>query len=117
MDERLRLGDFEGVVLKAIIANSSNAYGVTIRQYTERIVARSVSIGAVYTTLDRLHTKGYVRSWDGEPDPKRGGRRKRFYVVEGAGLRAMEQKALEVMERAAIWNEVGASGEYRASAG
>ena len=110
MEERqkLKLGDFEGVILKAINSNANNAYGVTIRQEADRILGRIVAIGAVYTTLDRLEEKGYVRSWEGEPDPKRGGRRKKFYVIEGSGLRAMEQKALDVKRTAEIWgDEVG----------
>jgi len=110
MDERLRLGDFEGVILKAINANANNAYGVTIRQEADSILGRVVAIGAVYTTLDRLEEKGYVRSWEGEPDAKRGGRRKKFYAIEGSGLRAMEQKALEVKKTAAIWGGDEAGG-------
>jgi PadR family transcriptional regulator, regulatory protein PadR len=110
MDEKLRLGDFEGVVLKCVHANGQNAYGVPIRQMAEEMVGRTVSIGAVYTTLDRLEEKGYVRSWEGEPDARRGGRRKRFYVVEGAGLRAMEAKALDVQKTAALWGKPGLAG-------
>ena len=110
MDERLKLGDFEGVILKAINTNRENAYGVTIRQTADLLTGRTTAIGAVYTTLDRLEEKGYVKSWDGEPDAKRGGRRKKFYAIEGAGLRAMEQKALDVKRQAELWGDTGIEG-------
>ncbi len=68
-----------------------NAYGVTIhREITER-TGREVSLGAVYTTLDRLQRKGYVSSHWGEPTEERGGRAKRYFRIEAPGQRAMEQ--------------------------
>jgi PadR family transcriptional regulator len=107
MDEQLKLGDFEGAILMSVYANGDNAYGVTIRQEADSILGKTAAIGAVYTTLDRLEKKGFVRSWEGDPDAKRGGRRKKYYAVEGAGLRALQQKAQAVKQAALVWANLG----------
>jgi PadR family transcriptional regulator len=79
------LGEFEELVLLAIIALEGNAYGVTLRQHLEKEAGRTVSYGALYTTLDRLERKGFVSSWYGGATATRGGRSKRFFQVEGLG--------------------------------
>jgi PadR family transcriptional regulator PadR len=79
------LGPFEEAVLLTVLSLSSDAYGVRIRQQVETAVERSISIGALYTTLERLERKGYISASVGEPTPERGGRAKRFYRIEGAG--------------------------------
>jgi DNA-binding PadR family transcriptional regulator len=69
----------------------NRAYGVTVRQEIELRTRREVAIGAVYATLDRLETKGYVRSHYGDPTPERGGRSKRFFRVTGKGVAALNR--------------------------
>ena len=84
------MGEFERAVLLAVIRLGEDAYGVRIRQELENRLRRAVSFGAVYTTLDRLEEKGMVSSQLGEPTAQRGGRAKKFFRVEPAGLRALE---------------------------
>lgn len=88
-DKREYLGQFEEIVLLAVLRLGSEAYGAKIRQATEKALEKSVAIGALYTTLDRLERKGYVKSWQGEATPERGGRAKRYFKVEGAGVQAL----------------------------
>jgi PadR family transcriptional regulator, regulatory protein PadR len=61
-----------------------------VRQEIEFRIKREVSIGAVYSTLDRLETKGYVKSRFGDPTPERGGRSKRFFRVTAEGVAAVK---------------------------
>ena len=95
------LGEFEQLVLLALLRLGENAYGVTIRQEIERRTGREVTLGAIYKTLARLEGKGYIASTIGEPTPERGGRRKRFYQLEPLGSRALEHSfaALRRMTR------------------
>lgn len=83
------LGEFERAVLLAVARLGEEAYGMTIRQELEQRLRRTVSIGAVYTTLDRMQEKGYVSSRLGDPTPARGGRAKKFFKVEAPGLDAL----------------------------
>lgn len=83
------LGNFEEIVLLAIMKLGSEAYGAKIRQKISEATERDVSIGAVYATLDRLERKGYISSWQGEATPERGGRAKRYFQVKGAGVLAL----------------------------
>ena len=85
------LGEFEELLLLAVMRLRENAYGVTIRKVVSEATRREISIGAVYTTLGRLEEKGYVSSYHGDPTPERGGRAKRFFKIEGAGRRALEE--------------------------
>lgn len=91
MNSRESLGEFEHLVLLALLRLSDQAYGVTVRQEIAQRIDRDVSIGAVYATLDRLETKGYVTSRRGEPTPERGGRSKRFFRVTASGARAVRR--------------------------
>jgi len=83
------LGQFEEIVLLATL-NLSDAYGVTIRQAVEEALEKPVSIGAIYSTLDRLERKGFMTSWQGDATAERGGRAKRHFKVEGHGIRALK---------------------------
>ncbi len=85
------LGDFEQLVLLGVLRLGDEAYGAAIRQEIHARSGRDVSINAVYTTLDRLESKGLLRSWIGEPTPQRGGRRRKFYALEPPGLAALRQ--------------------------
>jgi PadR family transcriptional regulator PadR len=84
------LGQFEEILLLAVLHLGEQAYGARVRQTVESAMEKSVAIGAVYTTLDRLERKGYVSSWQGESTPERGGRAKRYFRVEGTGERALK---------------------------
>jgi PadR family transcriptional regulator, regulatory protein PadR len=79
------LGEFEQIVLLATLRLGENAYGVTILAEIATCTGRKPSSGALYTTLDRLETKGLVRSRMGDPTPQRGGRAKRFMYVTKKG--------------------------------
>jgi PadR family transcriptional regulator PadR len=83
------LGEFEQLVLLAVLRLGDAAYAVPIRQAIEEAAARSVSRGALYTTLDRLEAKGLLASRMGEPTADRGGRGRRFHSVTPAGVRAL----------------------------
>ncbi len=83
------LGEFEQLVLLALLRLEDQAYGVRIRQEIESRTGRTIHVGAVYTTLERLESRGYVSSRHGEPTPERGGRRKKFYRLEPAGARGL----------------------------
>lgn len=95
------LGEFEHIVLLALVRLRDRAYGMRVRQEIEKRTGRDVSIGAVYATLDRLESKGYVSSWLGEPTTERGGRAKRFFQLEAPGLAALSttEKVLRRMRR------------------
>src|SRR3712207_4024781 len=90
-DKKRYLGEFEEIVLLAVARLGSNAYGVSIRETVERVAGRQASIGAIYTTLDRLEEKGMVCSYEGEPTAQRGGRAKRYFQIEGAGRQALDE--------------------------
>lgn len=96
MPNRDYLGEFEHIVLLAVLRLDDEAYGVTVRREIEARTKREVSIGAIYATLDRLEAKGYVRSRVGDPTPERGGRSKRFFQVTTQGASAVNrtQRAL-----------------------
>jgi PadR family transcriptional regulator PadR len=85
------LGDFEQLVLLGVLRLGDDAYGAAIRQEIHARSGRDVSINAVYTTLERLETKGLLHSWTGEPTAQRGGRRRKFYALRPSGLTAMRQ--------------------------
>jgi len=83
------LGEFEQVVMLAILRLGDNAYGVTISAEITSCTGRVPAPGALYTTLDRLEDKGLVTSHLGDPTPQRGGRAKRFFALNSKGLAAI----------------------------
>jgi PadR family transcriptional regulator, regulatory protein PadR len=99
MSSRDYLGEFEHIIVLALLRLEDQAYGVSVRQEIEFRTKREVSIGAVYATLGRLETKGYVKSRHGDPTPERGGRSKRFFRVTAKGVAAANrtQCALQSM--------------------
>ena len=105
------LGQFEQIILTAILSLHDKAYGVTIHEKAVQLATpKSISLGAVYVTLDRLEDKGLISSWLSDPTPERGGRSKRFYRLEALGERALEESATtakrvwETVEE--IWGDV-----------
>jgi DNA-binding PadR family transcriptional regulator len=99
MSGRDYLGEFEHIVVLALLRLSDRAYGVTVRQEIEVRIGREVSIGAIYATLDRLEAKGYLKSQLGDPTPERGGRSKRFFHVTAKGIAAVNRshRAIKTM--------------------
>ena len=89
MKSQLSLGEFEQIVLLAILRLDDTAYGVAIGREIALCTGREIAPGAMYTTLDRLERKGAVRSRIGEATPERGGRAKRYYTVTKAGVTAV----------------------------
>jgi PadR family transcriptional regulator PadR len=89
MAKQPALGEFEQMVLLAILRRGEEAYGVTIRAELKMCTGREPAPGALYTTLDRLEEKGLVRSQLGDPTPQRGGRAKRYFQVTGVGVQAV----------------------------
>jgi DNA-binding PadR family transcriptional regulator len=82
------LGEFEYLLLSSAARLGEDAYGAAIRLDIEQATGRRCSVGALYTTLDRLETKGLVKTWMGEATPQRGGRPKRMVRVTAKGTRA-----------------------------
>jgi DNA-binding PadR family transcriptional regulator len=100
------LGQFEQLVMTAILTLRDDAYGVTIHAKVEELARpKPVSLGAVYVTLDRLEDKGLVASWLSDPTPERGGRRRRYYKLEALGERALQESALTAKR---IWEGIAA---------
>lgn len=98
------LGQFEQLVLTAILARQEDAYGVSIHSKVQQLAApKPVSLGAVYVTLDRLEDKGLVSSWLTDPTPERGGRAKRCYRLEALGERALEESAVTAKR---MWDDI-----------
>jgi PadR family transcriptional regulator PadR len=85
------IGEFEELVLLAILSLGENAYGVPIRQALEEATGRSVTIGSLYTTLGRLEGKGLVQSRIGEATAERGGRAKRYYQVKSSAKSTLRE--------------------------
>jgi PadR family transcriptional regulator PadR len=95
-DAPLYLGEFELLVLLAVLRLGDDAYGVTIREELERETSRELTVGAIYKTLGRLQQKGYVSVRTGDPTPQRGGRRKKLYRLEPLGSRALRQSVADL---------------------
>ena len=84
----MQLGEFEYLMLTAAARLGDEAYGLAIRQEIEEATGRSCSLGALYTTLDRLELKGLIKTWMGDPTPQRGGRPKRMVRITSKGEQA-----------------------------
>ncbi len=91
MSQREFPGEFEQVVLLTLVRLKGQAYGMAIRQEIADRTGRDVGIGSVYSALDRMEAKGFISSTLGDPTPERGGKAKRYYQLEGAGVLALER--------------------------
>ena len=98
MTRALNLGEFEQLILLAILRLGDRAYGVTIRAELSDRAGRTITPGALYTALERLEAKGLITSRMGDPTPQRGGRAKRYVTVTAAGMQALT-RALQAYER------------------
>ena len=90
-DKEKFLGEFEQILLLAILRLGENAYGTTIRQLLAETIGRDVTIGALYTTLERAETKGLISSKMGEATQQRGGRAKKYFSLTAKGQGALKR--------------------------
>ena len=99
------LGEFEYLLLTAAARLGEDAYGAAMRQEIEDATRRRCSIGALYTTLDRLEAKGFIKTWMGDPTPQRGGRPKRMVRVTAKGVQAASAfyEAVTRVSRGVSW--------------
>lgn len=101
----IMLGEFEYLMLTAAARLGEMAYGAAIRQEIEQATGRRCSLGALYTTLDRLESKGFIKTSMGDPTPQRGGRPKRMVRVTAKGVQAASDfyGAVTRLSRGASW--------------
>jgi PadR family transcriptional regulator PadR len=91
-------GEFELLVLLAILRLKDTAYGVTIREKVEEETSRTLTLGTVYKTLGRLEGKGFVRTSIAPPTKERGGRRKKLYELTSPGLEAAHRSLSDLRQ-------------------
>jgi PadR family transcriptional regulator, regulatory protein PadR len=91
MSERGYLGEFELMLLLAVIHLGEEAYGVPISRELEKNRGKDVAVGSVYAALERLEAKGLITSMLGDPTPERGGKAKRFFRITKEGLRQVHE--------------------------
>jgi DNA-binding PadR family transcriptional regulator len=99
------LGEFEYLLIIAAARLGDDAYGAAIREEIATTTGRACSIGALYTTLDRLQKKGMLKTWMGEATPQRGGRAKRMVRVTPKGMQAATAfyDAVKRVSRGVMW--------------
>lgn len=99
------LGEFEYFILSSAARLGEDAYGAAMRQDIEALTGRQCSIGALYTTLDRLEQKGFIKTWMGEPTAERGGRAKKMVRITAKGIREAQEfyKAVARVSVGAAW--------------
>jgi PadR family transcriptional regulator, regulatory protein PadR len=92
---KIYLGELEELVLLTVASLGEQAYGVSIQLEIEERCKRSISIGALHSTITRLEEKGFLKSWLGGATQQRGGRSKRYYEITQAGKKAViESKSI-----------------------
>jgi len=97
------LGEFEELILLLIVMLKEDAYGLALRNALKTHAQRTVTIGAVHGTANRLEKKGLIESSLGEASESRGGRRKRLFTITAAGKKALQQSQ-EV--KVNLWNRI-----------
>lgn len=99
------IGEFEYLILTSAARLGDNAYGASIRSEIENATGRPCSIGALYTTLDRLEAKGLIKTWMGDPTPQRGGRCKRLVQITATGVKEASEffRAITRVSKGASW--------------
>jgi PadR family transcriptional regulator, regulatory protein PadR len=103
MADRGYLGEFELMILLAVIYLGEAAYGVPISRELERHRKRDVSLGSVYAALERLESKGLVSSNLGDPTPARGGKAKRYFRITNAGLEQVRESRRVLSD---LWKQI-----------
>ena len=91
-------GEFELLVLLAVLRLRDDAYGVTVLEELERETSRTLTLGTVYKTLGRLELKGYLRTRIAPPTQERGGRRKKLYTLTSAGLETARRSLADLRQ-------------------
>ena len=101
----IMIGEFEYLLITATARLDDHAYGAAIREEIEATTGQRCSLGALYTTLDRLEAKGLLETWMGEATPQRGGRAKRMVRVTPAGVKAAKHfyDAVMCVSRGVSW--------------
>jgi PadR family transcriptional regulator PadR len=101
----IMLGEFEYLLITAAAGLGDEAYGAAIRGEIEATTRRKCSIGALYTTIERLENKGLLKTWMGDSTPQRGGRAKRMVRITPKGVQAAKHFYDSVMRvsRGASW--------------
>jgi PadR family transcriptional regulator, regulatory protein PadR len=99
------IGEFEYLIVTSAARLGGDAYGASIGSEIEKATGHRCSIGALYTTLDRLEAKGLVKTWMGEPTPERGGRSKRLVQVTATGVKEASDffRAISRISKGASW--------------
>jgi len=98
MPKRSNLGDFELMVMLALMRLGDDAYGVPISREIEQQSGREVALGSVYAALERLEARGMVSSHLGKPTAERGGKAKRYFRVTSNGLRKTRETRQALMK-------------------
>lgn len=104
------LGEFEQIVLLAILRLGDDAYAIPVREEIENRTGRTVARGALYTALERLEVKGCLRSRMSDPLPERGGRSRRYYTLTPSGIAALRASRAALL---ALWKGVESRLEGR----
>jgi DNA-binding PadR family transcriptional regulator len=104
------LGEFEQIVLLAVLQLGEEAYAVPVREVIDRRAGRKVARGALYTALERLETKGLLSSRMSDPLPERGGRSRRYFTVTPYGLAALREARAALLE---LWQGLESRLEKR----
>ncbi|MBL7865241.1 MAG: PadR family transcriptional regulator [Cyclobacteriaceae bacterium] len=86
------LGEFEELVLLTVASLGDTAYGVSVQEALDQRTGRSISMGALHSTITRLEEKGFLTSHLGDPTQERGGRRKRLFEVTHGGKVALHRQ-------------------------
>jgi PadR family transcriptional regulator PadR len=107
------IGEYEYLILAATARLGTGAYGAAIRLQIEDCTKRACSVGALYTTLDRLEEKGFIETWMGNATPQRGGRAKRMVRITASGLRAATDfyKAVRRSSSGVPWETTRVGGQ------
>ena len=108
---RDNIGNFELMILLALIRIDGNAYGVPISKEIEKRSGREVSVASVYATLERLEAKGFVSPELGEPTPERGGRAKRYFRITAKGVREVRATRRALVQ---LWDGLPKLERWRA---
>jgi PadR family transcriptional regulator, regulatory protein PadR len=103
MARREYLGNFELIVILALMHLREDAYGVPVSREIEERLGREVAVASVYAALERLESKGLVSSELGEPTPERGGRAKKYFHITAKGLREVRHTRLALTK---LWKRL-----------
>ena len=106
------IGEFEYCLLSTAARLGDQAYGAAIRANLLSVAGRECSLGALYTTIERLERKGLVKTWMGEPSPERGGRAKKMVRITAKGIREAKAfyEAVVSASVGAAWAQAGVGG-------